>query len=415
MIMKCKEFAKNAATLLFSILFCIAVAEIAFRIALQEEPKPIDLDRYFQRWFYMTHDSLLGWKHKPNSEGTIATPEYQTRIIINSNGVRGPEVSYAKAENERRVLILGDSFAEGYTVDLDQRFSNLLERQLNVTAKLRIGVINLGVGGYSSDQELLQFQYEGRKYQPDLVILLVYDNDIFYNTQDKYWRGSKPVFELAGTELVLTNTPVPQPEQQAKLLSARQSVEIQRTRLEAVKAWLNSNSRLYKFVRRVARNNYYLLSLAVNIGLTDEESLVGVPAEFNIYARSYDAQTSYAWKVTERIIQVLDDDVAKAGAELLIAYTPSSAAVYSEDWNATRRKYGMSSDEWNVHRVADELADICRRNGVPFLDLTSALQVAAVDLGRKGKRVYFEDNGHWTPEGNAHVAQALARFLKEHL
>ena len=387
MIIKCKEFAKNVVTLLFSILFCIAVAEIAFRIALQEEPKSIDLSDY------MTHDSLLGWKLKPNSEGTLATSEFQTRIKINSNGVRGPEVSYVKAENERRILILGDSFAEGYTVDLEERFTNLLEKQLNVTAESRISVINLGVSGYSNDQELLQFQYEGKKYQPYIVILLVYDNDIISNIRNKHWRGSKPVFELAGTELVLTNTPVPQ-----------------RTRVKAVKGWLYSNSQLYQFTRRVVRNNHYLLSLAVRIGLTDEESLA-VPAEFNVYARSYDAQTSYAWKVTERIIQELDDDVAKAGAELLIAYVPSRAAVYSEDWKATRRRYGKSSDEWNVNRVAGELADICGRNGVPFLDLTSALQVAAADLDRKEKRVYFEKDGHWTPEGNAHVAQALARFL----
>ena len=387
MIIKCKKFAKNVVTLLFSILFCIAVAEIAFRIALQEELKPIDLSDY------MTYDSLLGWKHKPNSESTLATSEFQTRIKINSNGVRGPEVSYAKAENERRILILGDSFAEGYTVDLEERFSNLLEKQLNVTAESRISVINLGVSGYSNDQELLQFQYEGKKYQPYIVILLVYYNDIILNIRNKHWRGSKPAFELAGTELVLTNTPVPQ-----------------RTMVKGVKGWLYSNSQLYRFTRRAVRNNHYLLSLGIRIGLADEESLA-VSAEFNVYARSYDAQTSYAWKVTERIIQELDDDVAKAGAELLIAYVPSRAAVYSEDWKALRRRYGKSSDEWNVNRVAGELADICERNGVPFLDLTSALQVAAADLDRKEKRVYFEKDAHWTPEGNAHVAQALARFL----
>ena len=148
MIISYKEFTKNTVTLLFSILFCIAVGEFAFRIAFQEEQKPTGIERSFQRSDYMTHDPLLGWKLKPNSEGTLATSEYQTRIKINSNGVRGPEVSYAKAENELRILILGDSFAEGYAVDLEERFSNLLEKHLNVTAESRVSVINLGVGGY---------------------------------------------------------------------------------------------------------------------------------------------------------------------------------------------------------------------------------------------------------------------------
>jgi len=284
MINRFKAFAKNAATLVFAVLFFTVVAEIVFRIALPEEPKTIDLDRSF--WFsdYISYDSLLGWKLKPNSEGILEMSEYQTRIKINSKGVRGPEVSYAKAENERRVLILGDSFAEGYSVELDERFSNLLERQLNVTAKSKIGVINIGVSGYSNDQELLQFNYEGIKYQPDLVVLLFYDNDIIINTQDNYWIWNKPVFELAGTELVLTNTPVPQPEQQTKPLSAPQSEEIQRTGVRAVKEWLGSNLKLYQFTRRQVKNNHRLLSLAVNIGLADKDSLVEVPEEFKIFA-----------------------------------------------------------------------------------------------------------------------------------
>ncbi len=115
--------------------------------------------------------------------------------------------------------------------------------------------------------------------------------------------------------------------------------------------------------------------------------------------------------MTERIIQQLHYEVTKGGAEFRLAYVPSRAAVYAEDWSATRRRYGLSREAWNIHRVASELSDICDRNKIPFLDLTSTLQAAAAELGREGKRVYFANDGHWTPEGNARVAQALAQFL----
>ena len=119
--------------------------------------------------------------------------------------------------------------------------------------------------------------------------------------------------------------------------------------------------------------------------------------------------------MTERIIQELDGDAAKAGAELLIAYAPSRAVVYPEDWDATLRKYGMSRDDWDVDRAAAELAEICERNRIPFLDLTSDLRLAAAGLPREEKALYFERDIHWTPEGNAQVAQALARFLEGRL
>ena len=56
---------------------------------------------------------------------------------------------------------------------------------------------------------------------------------------------------------------------------------------------------------------------------------------------------------------------------------------------------------------------MCGRVGVPFLDLTPGLQAASAELGREGKTLYFARDGHWTAEGNAHVAEALARFVNE--
>ncbi len=141
----------------------------------------------------------------------------------------------------------------------------------------RVGVVNLGVGGYSNDQELLLFQREGKKYDPDVVVLLVYDNDIVYNIRSKYWRGGKPVFALTSGELVLANTPVPPPEPS----TARQRT--QPTRVETLHEWFNRRSRLYRTARRAAEDNYYLLAFADRIGLAAEGSIAGVPVDFKVY------------------------------------------------------------------------------------------------------------------------------------
>ena len=44
-------------------------------------------------------------------------------------------------------------------------------------------MINAGVSGYSTDQELLWYRNEGIKYETDLVILVIAGNDVGDNDQ----------------------------------------------------------------------------------------------------------------------------------------------------------------------------------------------------------------------------------------
>jgi lysophospholipase L1-like esterase len=107
----------------------------------------------------------------------------------------------------RRVLIVGDSHTEGYTVNDDETYARHLERLLSASGPVQ--VISLGVGGYSTDQEFLSYVHHGRRLKPDCVILQVCENDIRFNTKNDYWRGRKPVFRRYGDLLLLSDVPVP--------------------------------------------------------------------------------------------------------------------------------------------------------------------------------------------------------------
>ncbi len=106
--------------------------------------------------------------------------------------------------NIKRILVIGDSFAWGYGVEETQRFSQLLETSMGVE------VINAGVSGYSTDQELLWLKGEGIKYETDLVILVFAGNDIGDNDQQLvstiYY---KPQFVREEGHLILKGYPVP--------------------------------------------------------------------------------------------------------------------------------------------------------------------------------------------------------------
>lgn len=118
-------------------------------------------------------------------------------ITTGPGGLRGPEAWAPQART--RVLILGDSFAFGEDVDLDQRFDTRMAEELPGFA-----FVNLGVMGFGTDQALLS----GRSRFPDLrrgdvLILVTFRNDFQDNTRRRQWGRAKPCFEQVGSRLVL--------------------------------------------------------------------------------------------------------------------------------------------------------------------------------------------------------------------
>jgi lysophospholipase L1-like esterase len=98
-------------------------------------------------------------------------------VTYNENGLRdGPILP--KAEGEFRILALGDSITFGWGVPQDQIFTVRLEHLLQGRLGRTVRVINSGVGGYNTVQELRYFKQEGITFKPDLVILTYLENDV---------------------------------------------------------------------------------------------------------------------------------------------------------------------------------------------------------------------------------------------
>jgi lysophospholipase L1-like esterase len=156
---------------------------------------------------FWKHDSDYGWAHKPGHQGRFVSHGFDISVRTNSHGFRGPERSFEKSSDIKRVVVLGDSFVWGFGVEEKDTFAHLLEEHFAGS----IEVINLGVSGYSTDQELLLYKNFGWKFKPDLVIVVVAENDVSDNSRSVvYVVYRKPLFRLEGDRLTLTNTPVPE-------------------------------------------------------------------------------------------------------------------------------------------------------------------------------------------------------------
>jgi hypothetical protein len=157
-------------------------------------------------------------------------------------GLRGGEIAWHKPEGSTRVIVLGDSYAFGLGVDEEHTFVRQLETFLNARfpEDSEYQVINMGVTGYATDQEYILFQEIGMRLAPDLVILVVCDNDFLANTENfAYRRYYKPFFELdTRGDVVLRGSPVPR-------LSRRQRIKL----------FLGQESTLWNFVRSRKSNS----------------------------------------------------------------------------------------------------------------------------------------------------------------
>jgi hypothetical protein len=174
------------------------------------------------------YDPLLGWMTVPGVRTVrpVTGPDAGD-IRVNAYGFRGRTLTPSRQAHVPRVLVFGDSFVFGVGIDERHLFPAVLERLLRSRRGRPYEVGNFAVTGYSTDQELLLYQSKGRSLAPDVVILVVCDNDFLANTLDLVYRTyHKPFFEKSPTgTLVLRNVPVPRPSagQRAAVWLARHS------------------------------------------------------------------------------------------------------------------------------------------------------------------------------------------------
>jgi lysophospholipase L1-like esterase len=101
-------------------------------------------------------------------------------VSYNSLGSRDYEHQIKKEKGVFRILILGDSMIFGTWINkLEDTITAKLEKKLNQNLdSTRFEVMNLAVGGHNTGDQIYKLTRFGMKYQPDLVILGFFHNDL---------------------------------------------------------------------------------------------------------------------------------------------------------------------------------------------------------------------------------------------
>ena len=363
----------------------------AFELVLRVADRRARGKEQDERATYMQPDPYLGWSKRPLARVTYRRREYTTEVAINSRGLRDRERSYARQAGTARVLALGDSYIEAYSVPLAAAVTSVMEERLRA-AGCPTEVINGGTTGYSTDQEYLYYTIEGARYAPDVVILFFHYNDLLHNVYERYYRLPKPLLDVSGPTIRQVNFPVPSPPPSPPRGPRRPP--------QGSYAWFWVRERLMLGAPRA-------FDLLGRLGLWDPLGGDTPADELSAFAKRRSQQMQHAWRVTDRILAGLAREASARGARLLVAYVPARMEVSDRDWYLSLMRYEIRDGAWDRRVVWNRLARSAETGGFEALDLTGGLREAEGFL----RPTYYPRDGHWTERGHEAAAEEVAAFL----
>lgn len=348
-----------------SLLLAAAVFEVGLRV-IGMGPQPT-INRF---------DPNLGWTKTPGATAERKTREFDVHYTINSLGLRDDEMSSPKKpDGTYRVLMLGDSFVLGYTVDRQDLFTDQLEKWWQAEGR-KVDVINAGTEGYSTDQEVRWLDIYGKEYQPDLVIIFPYDNDIYWNSQYSYGRFPKPRYNRAGLK---EERPLVDPGARSKWETLALGSLISKLSGPRDPTWA-----------------------------PDEEPNLKLPMESASFFKKSPDFMKPAYDYTQGSMIALRRVCAGLGAELVMVPIPNKASIEPDANQALAKQLRADPELWLADRPVDTFMKIAEHEGIKAFDPREALRK---DFAANGEPLYYQRDWHLNPAGN----RALARFVHDSL
>ncbi len=169
---------KVAALTLSSILVAFGLCEITIRI-LGTAP---DIFHVQDGRYQLSSNPLIGYEMVPNYKSDEAVAMVDFTGQANSLGFRDREHPVKKPGGRYRILVLGDSITQGMGIDgRADMFTSVLEHVL-IENGHDVDVLNFGVNGYNTRQEVEILREKGLQYQPDLVVVAYCVNDNYLDS-----------------------------------------------------------------------------------------------------------------------------------------------------------------------------------------------------------------------------------------
>ena len=160
-------------------------------------------------WFGVWHDPHSTFKH--------VSPDYTLTYHANAWGMRDKERDKS-AHGRKRIVMLGDSFMEGWGVATDDRLGDRLERATGLEH------LNFGTSGsFGPTQYLMLYTHFAKEFQHNALIIAILPDNDFLDDDFDYCRTMhadriRPFFTGTTPDYQLVVTRPPAPSAGSKLL-----------------------------------------------------------------------------------------------------------------------------------------------------------------------------------------------------
>ena len=359
--------------------------------------------------FYVT-DTRRGYSLRPNMEGWYRK-EGEAYVRINSLGLRDREHAIQKPPNTFRIAVLGDSFVEALQVPYEQSFCSIVEQQLRscpAVAGRDVEVLNFGVSGYGTAQELITLRDEVWQYSPDLVVLAVTtNNDISDNLRELKKTDQIPYFVWRNDKLVADDS----------FLHTRS--------FQSKNAWLGQTGRWFRdhlrFIQAIQQAAFAIRVMRAERAASQpngNEKAQTAPqrsaatadelgVDNLVYREPVDAVWLDAWKITEALIKTMRNEVESRGAKFIVITLSNPPQVLPAP--AARAAFLQRVGATDIFYPDTRIAQFCQSEGISAATLGPAMQAYAehnnMMLHGFGKDI---GNGHWNVAGHRIAGQLAA-------
>jgi hypothetical protein len=387
-----KRWAIKQLKVLGVLLVLLLVAELGLRLVGYSVPS------------LYTADRDVGFSLRAGAEGWWRR-EGEAYIKINSDGLRDREHDREKPPRTLRIAVLGDSWAEALQVPVEKTFWNVMGRKLSECESLpggqQVEVINFGVSGYGTAQELITLRRKVWAYSPDIVLLAFNGgNDVMDNSRALKKEELIPYFIYRDGALSLDSSFL-----QARGFHSPDSF------LYQLSKQARDYSRLAQFVLdlpNVIRANE--AARARQEGGGEQRSEAGL--DMASYSPPNDPAWQDAWMVTEALVSLMHDEVLKSGAKFLVVTLNHTMEVYPDPRvrAETIKRLGIADFSYPDRRIRA----LGERKGFEVLSLGPPLQTFA-----EQQKVFLHGFGrtpgvgHWNETGHAVGGELMARKLCE--
>ncbi len=335
------------------ILACLVetTAQIAFRISFGTW-RISDTDPH-RKLLFDPHPFLVGVPMPSVSESMGGVT-----MTHNSHGTRGPEFRVERSPGVRRIVAIGGSTTYGTLVTDADAWPSVLGRTLGPGFEL----VNLGVPGYTSAENLIQTAFRVPELSPDVAIYYLGWNDL----QNMHVKGLRQDYS----------------DFHVRQLFQGLGLSPWRSRTRWASIYL---SRRYALKMLLARDSYQ------PEGTTDQLTDRPDPRALAIYTRNLRSIAALCRSMGVRALfvpQLLND-------ERLTSDRPYG-------WIPFVRQKDLPKA---LARYNDAMREVARETGTELIEAGEPQPFSGVD---------FLDQGHFSAAGNRRFAGLLARYLEAH-